>query len=182
MADIPTDSYCLSARGHEFHGPYHDDEYCFPLTDDDELFGRLVFEINQAGLNWLTILKKREGFRREYEGFSIGRVATYGEEDRARLLADAMIKRNRLKVDAAIYNARQLLEIRDSHGAFSAWLDAHYPRAKDEWVRIFKTTFCFTGREITGEFLLSTGYIPGAHHPACPVYNQIAKLDPPWMR
>ena len=182
MTDIPTDSYCLLAAGHDFHGPYHDDEYGFPLTDDDELFGRLLLEINQAGLSWLTILKKREGFRRAYDGFSIERVAAYGEEHRARLLADAGIIRNRLKVGAAIHNARQLLDMRGSHGSFSAWLDAHHPREKDEWVKLFKTTFRFTGGEITGEFLLSTGYLPGAHHPACPVYDQIAKLGPPWMR
>lgn len=181
MADIPTDSYCFFAPGHEFHGPYHDDEYGFPLTDDNELFGRLLLEINQAGLSWLTILKKRAELRRAYDGFSIERVATYGDEDRARLLADAGIIRNRLKVGAAIHNARQLLKVRDSHGSFSAWLHAHHPREKDAWVELFKKTFRFTGGEITGEFLLSTGYLPGAHHPACPVYHQIAQLGPPWM-
>ena len=182
MVDLPADSYCLIARGHELHGPYHDDEYGFPLTDDDQLFGRLLLEINQAGLSWLTILKKREGLRRAYDGFSIERVASYDEEDRARLLADAGIIRNRLKVGAAIHNAHQLLEIRDSHGSFSAWLDAHHPREKDEWVKLFKATFRFTGGEITTEFLLSTGYLPGAHHPSCPVYDKIATLGPPWMR
>ena len=181
MTELPSESYCHIARGHEFHGPYHDTEYGFPLGSDDELFGRLLLEINQAGLSWLTILKKRDGFRRAYQGLSVERVAAYGEEDRERLLADSGIIRNRLKVDAAIHNAQRLVEMRDSHGSFSAWLDAHHPRDKNEWVKLFKRTFRFTGGEITGEFLLSTGYLPGAHHPACPVFDEIAKLGPPWM-
>jgi DNA-3-methyladenine glycosylase I len=175
-------SYCFAAPGHEFHGPYHDGEYGFPLRDDDELFGRLILEINQAGLSWLTILKKREGFRAAYDDFSVERVAAYGDRDRARLLGDAGIIRNRLKVDAAVENARTVLRLRGSHGSFAAWLDAHHPRSKDEWVRLFKKTFRFTGGEITGEFLMSTGYLPGAHDPECPVYAEIALLNPPWMR
>ena len=175
-------SYCYAAQGHEYHGPYHDREYGFPMRGDDELFGRLVLEINQAGLSWLTILKKKEGFRSAYDGFSVERVAAYGDEDRARLLADAGIIRNRLKVDAAIENARRILELREEHGSFAAWLDAHHPRSKAEWVKLFKNTFRFTGGEITGEFLMSIGYLPGAHDPECPVYAEITALAPPWMQ
>jgi DNA-3-methyladenine glycosylase I len=174
-------SYCYAAQGHEFHGPYHDREYGFPLRDDDELFGRLLLEINQAGLSWLTILKKKDGFRAAYDGFSVDRVASYGEAERTRLLADAGIIRNRLKVDAAIHNARTILELRESHGSFAAWLEAHHPRKKAEWVALFKKTFRFTGGEITGEFLMSIGYLAGAHVPQCPVYDRIAALGPPWM-
>ncbi|HEY0038072.1 MAG TPA: DNA-3-methyladenine glycosylase I, partial [Longimicrobium sp.] len=131
-------TYCEAAEGHPFHGPYHDEEYGFPLRGDDELFERLVLEINQAGLSWLTILKKREAFRRAYDGFRVERVAAYGEVERARLLADAGIVRNRLKVDAAIDNARTILRLRDSHGSFAGWLDAHHPLTKEEWVKLFK--------------------------------------------
>ena len=81
--------YCDSAPGHPVHGPYHDSEYGFPQAGESELFERLVLEINQAGLSWETILKKRDGFRRAYSGFDVDRVASYGEKDRARLLADA---------------------------------------------------------------------------------------------
>jgi len=175
-------SYCRVARGHPYHGPYHDREYGFPLTDDTALFERLVLEINQAGLSWLTILKKKENFRAAFDGFEIRRVAAYGARDRTRLLKDAGIIRNRLKVDAVIENARRLEAIRRSHGSFSAWLDAHHPRSKEEWVKLFKETFRFTGGEITGEFLLSTGYLPGAHARTCPVYATIARLGPAWMR
>lgn len=175
-------SYCTAARGHEYHGPYHDNEYGFPLHGDDELFERLVLEINQAGLSWLTILKKREGFRRAYDGFDLARVSRYGERQRARLLADEGIIRNRLKVDAAIENAKRILALRKTHGSFRTWLDEHHPREKTDWVKLFKKTFVFTGGEITGEFLLSTGFLPGAHDPSCPVYRRILKLDPPWRR
>ena len=181
MTDFPTNTYCHVALGHEYHGPYHDNEYGFPLEGDDALFERLLLEINQAGLSWLTILKKRRGFREAYDAFSIDRVADYGEADRARLLADPGIIRNRLKVDAAISNAGRLMEIRASHGSFSAWLDAHHPLGKADWVKLFKKTFRFTGGEITGEFLISTGYLPGAHHPMCPVYGRIEELRPRWM-
>lgn len=175
-------SYCDVAPGHPFHGPYHDHEYGFPIRDDAALFERLVLEINQAGLSWLTILKKRDAFRRAYDGFDIETVAAYGEADRARLLADAGIVRNRLKVDAAIENARRVLEIRERHGSFAAWLDLHHPLPKDEWVELFKKTFRFMGDEIVGEFLMSTGYLPGAHRPGCPVYDRVLALDPPWAR
>jgi len=180
--ELPQKSYCHAARGHEFHGPYHDREYGFPIESDDGLFERLLLEINQAGLSWLTILKKRDGFRSAYDGFSVERVAGYDEEDRRRLLEDRRIIRNRLKVDAAIANARRILELREGYGSFAAWLDAHHPRTKSEWVKLFKKTFRFTGGEITGEFLMSIGYLPGAHDPACPVYHEIASRNPPWMR
>lgn len=179
---VPPDSYCAAAPGHPFHGPYHDDEYGFPTDDETVLFERLVLEINQAGLSWLTILKKREGFRAAYDGFDVDRVAAYGEADRARLLADPSIIRNRLKVDAAIHNAAVVQDLRRSHGGFHAWLAAHHPLDKADWVKLFKRTFRFTGGEITGELLMSTGWLEGAHHPACPVHTRLlhATPPPPW--
>lgn len=168
-------SYCDIAPGHPWHGPYHDREYGFPVSDDRVLFERLVLEINQAGLSWLTILKKRAAFRAAYSGFDIARVARYGSRDRARLLADAGIIRNRLKVDAAIANANVIIELTQSHGSFAAWLSAHHPLEKAEWVKLFRKTFRFTGGEITGEFLMSIGLLPGAHRPGCPVIEAIRK-------
>jgi len=175
-------SYCDVAPGHPFHGPYHDTEYGFPLRDDDALFERLVLEINQAGLSWLTILKKRAAFSAAYDRFDIDKVAGYGRRERGRLLKDAGIIRNRLKVDAAIENARRIRALRDGKGSFAAWLDAHHPLGKEAWVKLFKSTFRFTGGEITGEFLISTGYLPGAHTKSCPVYPRVLRLDPPWAR
>ena len=175
-------TYCDVAPGHEWHGPYHDREYGFPLRDDGALFERLVLEINQAGLSWLTILKKREAFRRAYGRFDPAVVARYGARDRRRLMNDAGIIRNRLKIDAAIANAATILELRASHGSFAAWLDAHHPRSKEEWVRLFKRTFRFTGGEIVGEFLMSLGYLPGAHAESCPVYRRVLARKPMWAR
>ncbi|MBK3731919.1 DNA-3-methyladenine glycosylase I [Azospirillum brasilense] len=174
-------TYCDAAPGHAHHGPYHDTEYGFPSADDQVLFERLVLEINQAGLSWLTILKKREAFRAAFDGFDIDRVAAYGEAERERLLADPGIIRNRLKIDAAIENARRIVVLRGTHGSFDGWLRAHHPLGKADWVRLFKRTFRFTGGEITGEFLMSLGYLPGAHQPGCPVWSEVAALDPPWM-
>ncbi|MEW5930345.1 MAG: DNA-3-methyladenine glycosylase I [Gemmatimonadota bacterium] len=174
--------YCAAAAGHPFHGPYHDTEYGFPVRGDDALFERLVLEINQAGLSWLTILRKRENFRRAYGGFALERVAAYGDADRARLLADAGIVRNRLKVNAAVENAGRILRLRDAHGSFAAWLDAHHPLPRDGWRKLFKKTFVFTGGEIVGEFLLSTGYLPGAHRESCPVYARVLAAGPAWAR
>ncbi len=173
--------YCDFAIGDEVHGPYHDREYGFPEEDETRLFERLLLEINQAGLNWELILKKREGFRAVYDGFDVDTVADYGEQDRARLLGDARIIRNRLKVNAAIVNAQTIRDMRDSHGGFANWLRAHHPLSKDEWVKLFKKTFKFTGGEITGEFLMSIGYLPSPHRENCPTFREIALLKPPWM-
>jgi len=175
-------TYCDAAPGHQWHGPYHDREYGFPLQDDAALFERLILEINQAGLSWLTILRKRDAFRRAYGNFVPEVVAAYGAADRRRLLADAGIIRNRLKVDAAIANARRILELRQTHGSFAGWLAAHHPRSKPEWVKLFKQTFRFTGGEIVGEFLMSIGYLPGAHLETCPVYRRVLARRPPWAR
>lgn len=173
-------TYCAAAPGHPHHGPYHDGEYGFPSGDDRVLFERLVLEINQAGLSWLTILKKREAFRAAFDDFDIDRVAAYGEAERARLLADAGIVRNRLKVDAVIENARRIVALRQTHGSFDGWLRAHHPLTKAEWVKLFGRTFRFTGGEIVGEFLMSLGYLPGAHQPDCPVHAAVLAQSPPW--
>lgn len=173
-------SYCDIAAGHALHGPYHDHEYGFPLAEDDALFERLLLEINQAGLSWELMLKRREQFRRAYDGFAIAKVAAYGKRDVARLLADPGVIRNRLKIEAAIANAGTIQTLSAAHGSFAAWLAAQHPLAKADWVKLFRKTFRFAGPEIVGEFLTSIGYLPGAHRPDCPVFKRIARLKPPW--
>ena len=173
--------YCDIAPGHPLHGPYHDREYGFPQREEAVLFERLLLEINQAGLSWETMLRKRDGFRVAYSGFDVDTVARYGDKDRARLLADPGIIRNRLKVEAAIHNAQVIQQLRASHGSFAAWLDAHHPLPKAEWIKLFKKTFRFTGGEITNEFLMSLGYLPGAHREDCPAFKRAAEQRPPWM-
>ena len=109
--------YCNSHPEDTFNKNYHDTQYGFPLDDDNLLFERLVLEINQAGLSWITILKKADNFRKAYRKFDISKVAKFTEKDRARLLADAGIIRNRLKVNAAIVNAQKILELKKEYGS-----------------------------------------------------------------
>ena len=174
--------YCNTHPEDTFNKTYHDTEYGFPLKDDNLLFERFILEINQTGLSWITILKKAEHFRNAYHGFDIEKIAAYGDEDIARLLADAGIIRNRLKVNAAIVNAQRVLELRSDYGSFKGWLDHNHPRSKEEWVKLFKKTFVFTGGEIVNEFLVSTGYLAGAHDESCHIYRRVASLRPAWMR
>jgi DNA-3-methyladenine glycosylase I len=177
-------TYCDYCRIHPedaFNCNYHDSQYGFPIQDDDGLFERLVLEINQAGLSWITILKKTENFQRAYEGFQIEKIATYGDVDINRLLTDAGIIRNRLKIKAAIENAQRIMALRTEYGSFKNWLEHHHPLDKTGWTKLFKQTFVFTGGEIVNEFLISTGYLSGAHEETCPVYSEIARLGPPWL-
>jgi DNA-3-methyladenine glycosylase I len=144
------------------HKNYHDKFYGFPIEDDNELFGRLIMEINQAGLSWETILKK--------------------EADRERLMNDAGIIRNRLKINAAIENAKTIITLRKEYGSFKKWIEIHHPKTIEEWVKLFKKTFRFTGGEIVNEFLMSTGYLPGSHNENCPVYKKVLKAKPMWLK
>jgi len=178
-------SYCDYCNSHPediFNKTYHDTQYGFPLKHDNPLFERLILEINQAGLSWITILRKSENFRNAYDGFDIAKVALYGEKDIERLLNDAGIIRNRLKINAAIVNAQKIVQLQEECGSFRDWLDSNHPLKKEEWVKLFKKTFVFTGGEIVNEFLLSTGYLPGAHEENCPTYKKVASLRPAWMR
>ncbi|MBV9825590.1 MAG: DNA-3-methyladenine glycosylase I [Alphaproteobacteria bacterium] len=175
-------AYCLIAPGHPWHGPYHDTEYGFPVQDEAVLFERLAMEINQAGLSWLTVLQKRAAFRAAFAGFAVDTVAAFDADDVTRLLGDAGIVRNRLKIEAVIHNARRIQELRTSHGSFHSWIGAHHPRPSEAWTRLFRQNFRFTGGLIVGEFLMSLGYLPGAHEPQCPAYTRIAALSPAWAR
>lgn len=178
-------SYCkailsISESSRKWHKDYHDKQYGFPIHDDDELFGRLLLEINQAGLSWETILKKQDNFRKAYSQFKIKKIANYTEKDRKRLLSDSGIIRNRLKVNAAIENAKVVLQLQKEFGSFEEWIKAHHPLSKEEWVKLFKKNFKFTGGEIVNEFLMSFGALPGAHDKECPVFKKTLKEKPLW--
>ena len=178
-----SNSYCNFAYNQKednIHKLYHDTQYGFPIHSDNELFGRLILEINQAGLSWEIILKKQENFRTAYSNFDIKSVANYNQTDINRLLNNTGIIRNKLKINAAIYNASVIIKIKQEMGSFQLWLDHHHPKTKDQWVKLFKKTFKFTGGEITGEFLMSTGYLGGAHHKNCPIFSKVLKNNPTW--
>lgn len=169
-------SYCefvVALEKNNIHRVYHDSVYGFRVDSDDELFERLVLEINQAGLSWNTILGKQENFRKAFEKFEIAKVSCYGEKEKARLMADAGIIRNRLKIEAAINNAKVILQLQKEFGSFEKWLDANCGKSLEQWIKLFKQTFKFTGGEIVKEFLLSTGYLPGAHDENCPIRKKL---------
>jgi DNA-3-methyladenine glycosylase I len=174
--------YCDIAPGHPVHDTYHASEYGFPVTDERVLFERLALEIMQAGLSWEIVLKKRKGMNRAFHRFSVNKVAGYKAADIRRLLKDDNIIRNRLKIKAIIENARRIKKLRKSHKGFARWIATHHPLTKTEWVTLFREQFLFTGGEIVGEFLMSIGYLPGAHHERCPVYKKIYRILSPWTR
>ena len=180
MNDTPTKkpTYCDYVKTlplDNLHRIYHDTQYGFPIESDDELFGRLLLEINQAGLSWNTILLKQNSFRKAFHNFSIKKVARYTDADRKRLLADAGIIRNRLKVDAAIHNAQVVVGLQKEYGSFKQWLDHNKGIDRTDWTKLFKKTFKFTGGEIVNEFLMSTGYLGGAHDGKCGVGKKLMK-------
>ena len=178
-------SYCDVVKKFEtgnVHIHYHDKEYGFPILDDNELFARLILEINQAGLSWTTILKKKDNFFNAFDNFDIQKVSRYTDKKMAALMQDAGIIRNRLKIEATIENAKRIKAIQKEYGSFKNWIDQHHPLTKEEWVKLFKKTFRFTGGEIVNEFLMSTGYLPGAHDASCPVYKKVLKAKPAWAR
>ncbi len=178
-------TYCKFVHGLDVESlnpnkKYHDTEYGFPVEDDRELFARLVLEINQAGLSWSQILHKKDNFYQAYDNFNIAKVASYQNEDFERLLNNSGIIRNKLKIKAAIFNAQQILLIQRDFGSFKQWLDLQHPKSKEDWVLLFKKNFKFTGGEIVNEFLMSTGYLAGAHQVDCPTYAQVLKCKPKW--
>jgi DNA-3-methyladenine glycosylase I len=183
MAKLNTycDAVALMER-ENVHVHYHDFEYGFPILNDNELFARLVLEINQAGLSWTTILKKKDNFFAAFDNFDIAKVAAYNENKIQKLLTNEGIIRNRLKIESVIDNASRIQQIQKEYGSFKNWLDHHHPKTREEWVKLFKKTFRFTGGEIVNEFLVSTGYLEGAHTESCPVYKEVLKEKPAWTK
>lgn len=186
-------SYCEFAKTNQVHKHYHDKEYGFPVSDDNVLLERLALEINQAGLSWDLMLKKRAAFGRAFKGFDIEKVSRFSTRDVERLLKDEGIVRNRLKIEAVIHNAKVIKEIQKTDGSFSNWLlfqltgivdtkDGVNPApnfASGEirgWVKTFKKQgFKFVGGEIMKEFLQSVGYLTVPHAKNCPVVKEIFK-------
>ena len=115
-------SRCPWPGTQEFYVRYHDEEWGVPVHDDRRLFEFLVLEGAQAGLSWATILKKREAYRAAFAEFDLAQVARFGARDQRRLLADAGIVRNRLKIESAIANARAFLDVQSEAGSFDRWI------------------------------------------------------------
>ena len=122
---------CFWAAKDPAYGPYHDREWGFPVRDDRRLFEKICLEGFQAGLSWLTILRKREAFRKAFAGFEIGKVARFDTRRVTRLLADPGIVRHRGKIESAIHNARRALELVEEEGSLAAFFWRFEPAAKD---------------------------------------------------
>ncbi len=173
---------------------YHDDEWGVPIHDDRLLFEFLVLEGAQAGLSWLTILKKRENYRLAFDGFDIDRIAKYEETDLKRLLADAGIVRNRLKIESAIKNAQGVLDIQEEYGSLdsylwryvdgkpkqNAWKSMADLPAKTELSEVMskdlkKRGFNFVGPTICYAFMQAVGMV-NDHTTNCYRYQEIKEL------
>lgn len=170
-------SYCKFSQTNELHKHYHDREYGFPVDNDDALLERLALEINQAGLSWDLMLKKRPGFNKAFKDFAVERVAKFGSRDIARMLKDESIVRNRLKIEAVIHNAKIIKEIQMEHESFVRWIAIQsVGYDTKEWLKIFKQRgFKFVGGEVMKEFLQSIGHLPSPHEKNCPVHKEIFK-------
>lgn len=184
---------CAWAGSHPLYVAYHDEEWGVPVHDDARLFEFLVLEGAQAGLSWLTILKKREHYRKAFDGFDVKRVAEYGPKDIARLLQDPGIVRNRLKIEAAIRNARGVLRIQEEFGSLDAFLWRYLDRTGAQKVRasmadipaktnesdqmsrdLKKRGFNFVGSTICYAFMQAVGMV-NDHTVACFRHKEIAR-------
>lgn len=174
--------FCARKEPGEVNRFYHDNQYGFPIDSDDELFGRLILEINQAGLSWQTILNKQDNFREAFDQFSISKIAQYDDQKTQELLQNAGIIRNKLKVYAVVHNAQQVLALQEEFGSFRNWLNHNDSKSLAEWVKLFKKNFKFVGGEIVNEFLMSSGYLKGAHHEKCPIFDKVKMTKPNWLK
>jgi DNA-3-methyladenine glycosylase I len=173
---------------------YHDEEWGVPKTDDRALFEKLVLEGFQSGLSWLTILKKRENFRRAFDGFDAARIARYKAKDTARLMADAGIVRNKLKIEATIDNARALLKLQErsslaaflwgfldgrpqinQHRSFGT-IPAETPTSKAISKALKAEGFRFVGPTTVYAFMQATGMV-NDHLIGCHRYEPCAALQ-----
>lgn len=185
------DLRCPWCRGSALYRDYHDREWGVPLHDERALFELLILEGAQAGLAWITILRKRENYRRAFDGFAVERIAAYGAAERARLLADAGIVRNRLKIDAAIDNARACLRLYERGGTLHDWLwryvdgrpivnhfasmpevPAKTPLSDRISKDLSKAGFRFVGSTIVYAFLQAAGMV-NDHLLACPRHAEL---------
>jgi DNA-3-methyladenine glycosylase I len=162
--------YCLKLPPDNIHRIYHDTKYGVIISDDRELFGRLILEINQAGLSWDIILKREDQFRSAFDNYDLDRIAQYSASAIDQLMTNEGIIRNRKKIEAVVYNANQVLALIKEYGSFFTWIESNQTINTEEWVKLFKKNFKFVGTEIVKEFLLSSGIIEGAHDEDCPIF------------
>ena len=191
---MPKALRCPWAGSDPLYVAYHDGEWGVPSHDDRHLFEMLVLEGAQAGLSWITVLRKREGYRKAFAGFDPVRVARFGPRDVERLLGDPGIVRNRLKVESAIGNAKVFLALQEEAGSFAAWLWAFVdgkpvasafremrevpvktPLAERISKELLKRGFRFVGPTIVYAYLQAVGVV-NDHLASCPRRRAVARL------
>ena len=145
-------------------------------TNDNELFGRLIMEINQAGLSWDIVLQKYDGIKKAYAQFEVQKVAQFESNKIASMMRNPQIIRHELKIRSIVYNAQQILQIQKEFGTFKTWILMNKQNSLDNWVKVFKKSFKFVGKEIVKEFLTSNGILNGAHDINCPEYLKKIKI------
>ncbi len=163
-------SYCREQEKDSIHRWYHDVVYGKMSTNDNELFGRLIMEINQAGLSWDIVLQKYDGIKKAYAQFEVQKVAQFEIKEIASMMKNPQIIRHELKIRSIVYNAQQILQIQKEFGTFKKWILMNKQNSLDNWVKVFKKNFKFVGKEIVKEFLTSNGILNGAHDKNCPEY------------
>ena len=143
--------FCAERDENDMHRLYHDNHYGFPIEDDNELFGRLILEINQAGLSWSTILLKQDSFRAAYDEFNVLKIANYDQSKIEQLLSNSGIIRNRLKIQVAVYNARQIVAIQQEF--LHVWTLSPFIAAECFvcWVILVDLFECFVEMRAEGE-------------------------------
>ena len=163
-------SYCREQEKDSIHRWYHDVVYGKMSKNDNELFGRLIMEINQAGLSWDIVLQKYQGIKKAYAQFEVQKVAQFESNKIASMMKNPQIIRHELKIRSIVYNAQQILQIQKEFGTFKKWILMNKQNSLDNWVKVFKKNFKFVGKEIVKEFLTSNGILNGAHDKNCPEY------------
>ena len=168
-------SYCRNQPENSMHRWYHDKVYGRMSKTDDELFGRLIMEINQAGLSWEIVLNKYSDIKKAYANFSIAKIATFKDKEIEAIKNNSKVIRHELKIRSIVFNAQQILSIQKEFGTFGNWISKNRQNSIENWTSIFKKNFKFVGKEIVSEFLMSNGMIAGAHDEDCPVYLKLKK-------
>ena len=194
MSKTNSPERCSWCGEHEFYVAYHDMEWGVPLHDDQKLFEFLILEGAQAGLSWLTILKKRDAYRKAYYQFDAEKISRFNSRSIERLMNNAGIVRNRLKIEASIDNARAFLEVQDEFGSFDKfiWQYVNHRPRQNRWRQLKdipaltnesqqmskdlqQRGFRFVGPTICYAFMQATGMV-NDHVTTCFRYKQVAKI------
>ena len=195
FADQKNVNRCWWCKGVDIYGKYHDKEWGVPIKNDQKLFEKICLEGFQAGLSWITILKKRENFRKAFDGFEIAKVARFTERRVERLLKNEGIIRHRGKIEATINNAQKALELQEASGSLAKFFWSFEPKrdrkfdakraitaeSTDMSKRLRKLGWKFVGPTTCYSFMQAMGFV-NDHHPSCFRFDDVEKLRSKFVR